>query len=178
MFQILLPVLSPQEIIEKNELFEKYKLTRWEDGKMHHIPQDFADMLGWKELAHIVDSAMQSVDEKDKTIIHCDNYGQAGAIKYYSKELATEALSMDADYINWYPLETMDIENVILVKEATDSDSKREKEKSLFDNIFFIGEIENGYAREKATKVYLLKGAKQSINEILKKGKTTANMRP
>ncbi|NLM68221.1 MAG: glycosyltransferase family 39 protein, partial [Enterococcus sp.] len=167
MFQILLPFLSPQEIIEKKELFDKYNLTRWEDGKIYHIPQDFADMLGWKELAQIVDSAMHLVDEEEKTIIHCDNYGQAGAINYYSDRLATEALSMSADYINWYPLETMDIKNVILVKEASDSDNTREKEKSLFENVFFIGKIENEYAREKATKVYLLKGAKQSINEIL-----------
>ena len=30
-FQIILPVLSPEEIIEKNELFKKYDVTRWED---------------------------------------------------------------------------------------------------------------------------------------------------
>lgn len=169
MFQILLPVLSPTEIAEKKAMYDKFNLTRWEDGKIHDIPQDFADMLGWNELANIVDSAMQFVDDKGKTLIHCDNYGQAGAINYYSGELATEALSMNADYINWYPLNSMDIKNVILVKEASDRDSNREKEIPLFDSVFYIGKIENKYARENGTKVYLLKGAKQSINDILKK---------
>ncbi|KKX47100.1 hypothetical protein L950_0228290 [Sphingobacterium sp. IITKGP-BTPF85] len=26
-------------------------MLTWEDGKEHQLPQDFADMLGWKELA-------------------------------------------------------------------------------------------------------------------------------
>jgi hypothetical protein len=39
---------------------------------------------------------------------------------------------------------------------------------SLFEKITLVGEIKNKYAREHGTKVYLLKGSKQSINEILK----------
>ncbi|HAX17115.1 MAG TPA: glycosyl transferase [Actinobacteria bacterium] len=168
MFPLLLPVLSPQEILERKEIFDMYDVTRWEDGKIHQIPQDYADMLGWKELAQIVDSAMLLIDEKEKTLIHCDNYGQTGAINFYSKELVTRSLSMNADYINWYPLETMDIKNVILVKEASDTDKNREKEIPLFDKVFFIGRIESKFAREIGTSVYLLEGAKISINEILK----------
>lgn len=167
MYQLLLPVLSPKEIIENKEMFDSHNITRWEDGRIHHIPQDYADMLGWKELAHIVDSAVQLVDDRSRTLIHCDNYGQAGAINYYSKELVTEALSMNADYINWYPLKTMDIKNVILVKNALDKDNKREKEKTLFENVILVGTVENKYARENGTNVYLLKGAKYSINKIL-----------
>lgn len=75
---------------------------------------------------------------------------------------------MNADYINWYPLDKMEIKNVILVKVDTDVDKNREKEMPLFDNITLVGEIKNKYAREHGTKVYLLKGTKQSINEILR----------
>lgn len=165
---LMLPILSPQEIITKKEIFDKFNLTRWEDGKIHELPQDYADMLGWKELACIVDSALTLVDEKDKTIIHCDNYGQAGAINYYSKELIEQALSMNADYINWYPLEKFEIKHVILVKEVYDPDKDRMKEKPIFEDVSLIGEIKNRYARESGTKVYLLRGAKQSINDILR----------
>jgi len=62
----------------------------------------------------------------------------------------------------------MEIKNVILVKENTDLDVNREKEMPLFDKITMVGEIENKYAREHGAKVYLLKGSKQSINEILR----------
>jgi len=165
---LILPILTPQEIMEKKELLDKYNITRWEDGELHDLPQDYADMLGWKELAEIVDSALTLVDEKDRTIVHCDNYGQAGAINYYSTELKTEALSMNADYIYWYPLDKFEIKHIILVKGINDTDKNRLKEQPLFENVSLIGEIENKYAREAGTRVYLLQGAKQSVNEILR----------
>ena len=168
LYQLVLPMLPPSTIVNKETSFKRYGLLRWEDGKDHTLPQDYADMLGWRELANIVDSAFYSIADKETTLIHCDNYGQAGAVNFYSRQKYTEAVSMNADYINWYPLDEMDIQNIILVKEALDRDINREREKPLFDQVILMGKIENVYAREYGTKVYLLKGAKQSINEILK----------
>lgn len=166
-FSIMLPVLSPEEIYKKKEIFDKLNLTRWEDGKIHHLPQDFADMTGWKELAFIVDSALLLIDDKNSTIVHCDNYGQAGAVNYYSGQKTVLAYSMNADYINWYPVDEFEIKNVVIVKELYDTlDPNREKE--IFEDVIFIGEIKNTNAREAGTKVYLLKGAKKSINQIIK----------
>ncbi len=168
MFRIMLPVLSPSEIIQKKEIFQKFGLLRWEDGKDHQIPQDFADMLGWKELASIVDKTFETLDDKENTIIHCDNYGQAGAINFYSKQKYTQAVSMNADYINWYPLDEMEIKNVILVQNVDDDDKNREREKAFFESVSQVGEISSQFAREKGTAVYLLKGATISINDILR----------
>ena len=168
LFPIVMPALPPEAIIERNDEFKKLGLLRWEDGQDHLLPQDFADMLGWKELASVVDSALALTPDPKKTIIHCDNYGQAGGINFYSKRLVVPALSLNADYINWYPLEEMVIENVILVQEAEDEDPDRERERELFENVYRIGGITNQYARELGTSVYLLQGAKQSINQILK----------
>ena len=167
-FQLMLPVLSPEEIIRKADMFKKFNLTRWEDGQLHNLPQDYSDMLGWRELASIVDSAFALIDDKKNTIIHCDNYGEAGAINFYSKQKYTQAVSMSADYINWYPLNDVEINNVIMVKEKYDTDKNRENEKPLFKKITIVGEVKNENAREKGTRVYLLTGAKQSINKILR----------
>lgn len=167
--QVLLPVLSPEEIKEKSALFQQFNLLRWEDGKDHALPQDYADMLGWKELAGIVDQAFEDIADKEHTIIHCDNYGQAGAINFYAKQNYTQALSLNADYINWYPLNDIEIKNVILVKESSDSDVNREREMPLFESISFVGEIKNVHAREHGARVYVLIGATQSINEVLRK---------
>lgn len=164
---IMLPVYSPGQILEKQELFNKYGANRWEDGQLHDLPQDYADMQGWRELAHLVDSAFTLVDDKAHTVIHCDNYGQAGAINYYSEQKYTEALSMNADYIFWYPLDEVKIENVILVQTSDDDDPERTREQAFFEEISLIGKIQNPYARERGTSVYLLQGAKVSINDIL-----------
>ncbi|HSO87072.1 MAG TPA: glycosyltransferase family 39 protein, partial [Draconibacterium sp.] len=166
--QYVLPILSPQGIIKKTEVFERIGLLRWEDGQNHQLPQDFADMLGWKELAGIVDEVFETIDDKENTIIHCDNYGQAGAINFYTKQKYTQAVSMNADYIYWYPLDEMEIKNVIMVKEIYDEDKNRDRERAFFESVTLAGEITNQYAREKGTRVYLLKNAKISVNDILK----------
>lgn len=165
--KIMLPIYSPSKILEKKELFDRFGANRWEDGKIHNLPQDYADMIGWKELAHLVDSAFTLLDEKDRTIIHCDNYGEAGAINYYSRQNYSAAYSMNADYINWYPLDKFEIENVILVQDRNDDDPERKRERDFFDEVKLIGKITNKNAREAGTSVYLLQGAKVSVNDIL-----------
>lgn len=167
--RIMLPLLSPEKIIEKKEVFQKFGLLRWEDGQDHAIPQDFADMRGWKELAALVDSAFDSIVEKEQTLIHCDNYGEAGAINFYGKQPYTRAVSLNADYINWYDLDKTVYRNIILVQVNSDTDKDREKERPWFDKIILVGEIKDPYSREKGTRVYLLKGAKISINDYFKK---------
>lgn len=166
-YRFLLPVLSPEEIEQNADAFKELGLTRWEDGKTYLLPQDFADMIGWQELAAIVDSAFLDISAKEQTLIHCDNYGQAGAINFYSKQKNAEAFSLNADYIYWYPLEKMIIQNIILVKEGHGNDKEQQREKALFDKVTLVGEIKNPYAREKGTRVYLLSGARQNINKVL-----------
>mgnify|MGYP001815003470 FL=1 len=100
--------------------------------------------------------------------MQCDNYGEAGAVNFYSKNKTGEALTIDADYMYWYPLDEGEIVNVILVKGPWDEDPERTRERDLVDSIQQIGEITHPYAREKGTKVYLLKGAKVSVNDILR----------
>jgi len=90
------------------------------------------------------------------------------AINFYAKQTYTEALTLDADYINWYPLDQMIIENVILVQGPWDDDPERKKEAPLFESVSLIGKVENKYARDKGISVYLLKGAKIDINALLK----------
>ncbi|NDP27583.1 MAG: glycosyltransferase family 39 protein [Flavobacterium sp.] len=77
--KIMFPNKSPNYILNHSEIYKKYGLLRWEDGKDHALPQDYADMLGWKELAHKTDSIYATLPASQQTLILCDNYGQAGA---------------------------------------------------------------------------------------------------
>jgi hypothetical protein len=162
------PTKSPEEIAHHSQRYKDLGLLRWEDGKDHLLPQDFADMLGWREIAFLADKAYDQSAGKVHTLVLCDNYGQAGAINYYSVNRKINAVSFNADYINWIPLDQA-IKNVVLVKEAKDTDTARSKEKPLFDTVILIGANQNIYAREKGTRVYLLKGARADINALLRK---------
>jgi len=168
LLQIAFPNHTPQEIIQHPQKYKDFGLLRWEDGKNHDLPQDFADMQGWKELTQKVDSAFNQISDPNHTLIYCDNYGQTGAINYYSKIKGIGAVSLNADYINWFRLDK-EIRNVIRVKEIDDNGKELVVSKPYFDSVERFGEITNGFAREKGTCIYVLKNAKIDINQILRK---------
>ncbi len=169
MFNIIFPLLSPKEIIARHAKFEKFGLLRWEDGKNHAIPQDFADMLGWKQMAALADSAYALIPENERqyTVVFCNNYGQAGAINYYSRFKNIGAVSFNADYLTWFPWDRK-IKHAIRVKDdEPDEDPDDTQEKSLFESYQLIGRVSDSSAREFNTKIILLMNAKADINKIL-----------
>lgn len=122
-------------------------------------------MLGWSELAHLVDSAYQLMPKEGRTLIICSNYGQAGAINYYSKIPGLEALTMNADYLYWFDLEEK-VNHLILVWEKDEKITDRELD--FFEAYQEIGKITHPLAQEKGTTVHFLRGAKTDISTILK----------
>jgi hypothetical protein len=164
-FSLIHPVYSPERILENPPAYSLLGLNRWEDGKEHPIPQDFADMLGWRELAHLVDSAYQMMPKEGRTLIICDNYGQAGAINFYTKTPALRALTMNADYLYWFDLGEK-VDNLILVWE--EGEQITDRELGFFEEYLEIGKITHPLARENGTTVHFLRGAKADLNAILK----------
>jgi hypothetical protein len=58
-----------------------------ESKDLPELPQFYADMFGWEDLAKNVSKIYQSLpeEERKKTLVYCSNYGRAAAIEYYSK---------------------------------------------------------------------------------------------
>jgi hypothetical protein len=165
--QLAFPLQKPSSIAANPDRFRDLGMLDWEDGKEHSLPQDFADMLGWKELAGIVDSVYATITDKEHTLIRTDNYGQAGAINFYTRNKKLQALSYNADYIDWFPTNKNWV-NLIMVKEANDVDPGRNEEKKYFDTVYLAGKITNVYARESGTSVFVLLKGKPGVNEVLR----------
>jgi hypothetical protein len=109
---LLLPLILPYTSAEKladryrNMKLEQSSPLRWEDHKQHPLPQDFADMLGWKEMAEKTAKIYHSLPDsvKKQTMVYGDNYGEAGALSFYGKKLGLpEIYSDNASYIFWMP---------------------------------------------------------------------------
>lgn len=165
-YNVAFPNKSPEYIMQHSEDYKKFDMLRWEDGKDHLLPQDFADMFGWKELALKVDNLYLSLPNKNNTLILCDNYGQAGAINFYTNQ-KLRAVSFNADYINWFDL-TKKYENLIRIKEQEDSSVELEETSPYFQNSKLASSITNIYSREFGTTIFVFTEAKIDINKRIK----------
>lgn len=165
MYNLAFPNKSPESIVEHPEEYKKLGMLRWEDGKEHVLPQDFADMLGWKELARKTDSVYALVPNPEKTLVLCDNYGQAGAINYYTKK-GIKAVSFNADYVNWFQL-NVKYQNVIRVIEYEEANAEFKETSQHFQSSAYAGQVTNTYAREYKTSIFTFINAKVDINKII-----------
>lgn len=157
----LMPFQSPEEIRANQSAYENIGLLLWEDGKNHPLPQDFADMLSWHEMADKSFAAWQLIPENElkNTLIFCDNYGQTGALNFYNRNKMPQAYSFNTDYAFWLP-RFEKIQNVIKVGSEPDPEVY-----GMFKEIKLIGVIENEFAREKGNGIYLLTGANEQFTE-------------
>lgn len=155
LWKLVLPVLTPTEIKARKTQFERLGLLRWNDGKNHQLPQDFADMQGWKEMADKALLAYKTIPESERaqTLVICDNYGQTGALNYYNRHKMPEAFSANTDYIFWLP-RMKEIKNVLLVGNKPD-----DRIISMFAGCKLTGTVTCEDAIEKGTGIFLLTGA-------------------
>lgn len=149
------PLWAPEELITFYQNLEaNYGLDlgrRWEDGNIHPLPQDFADMLGWEELADLIEQAYLKGTSTGKCAIYCENYGQAGATDFLKKGSGLPPIiSLSDTYRIWAPDKLDGYSSFIYV-----NDELGEDVQALFGSIEMIGQIENQYAREQGTAVYL-----------------------
>ncbi|HEY4785772.1 MAG TPA: glycosyltransferase family 39 protein [Bacteroidales bacterium] len=134
----------------------------WEDGKVHPIPQDFADMTGWNEVGRMAVQSYLKLDENTKK--HCglygDNYGQAGAIMYASRGMnLPEPLCFSDNFMFWAP-DSLTFNSVIYIDDNIDD------EKKLFHHIDTIGTIRNKYFRENGVSVLFMSEPTDSLRKV------------
>lgn len=149
-----LPVLPLDKMVEYGERSKQFGgegALRWEDGRIYPLPQDYADMTGWKELGYIVIRAYQSLRDSEKAdcAIYAENYGQAGAIKYYSKKYGLpEPICFEESFLFWAP-DSANFKMLIYVNDDTADVSH------YFAAVEMMGRITDPYARESGLPVWL-----------------------
>ncbi|WP_044511989.1 glycosyltransferase family 39 protein [Hymenobacter sp. DG25B] len=165
MLLIAFPNRPPQAIQQKGERYRAMGLLRWEDGRDHSLPQDFADMLGWREMASKAEQAYQLLPDslRQHTLVLCDNYGQTGALNFYARHRLPPAVSVNADYVYWFP-DLRHIKAIILVS----NDALSAEDASHFARVQQTGTVTEPLAREYGARIYLLTGPDSAIIQQLK----------
>ncbi len=103
-----LPVLSVKTFIKYSQTLGMAPSTQ-EGYKLNSLPQFYADMFGWRNMAATVSKVYTSLppEEQKKTIVFAQNYGEAGAIDYYRKYYPLPTvISGHNNYWFWLPSDT------------------------------------------------------------------------
>jgi 4-amino-4-deoxy-L-arabinose transferase-like glycosyltransferase len=102
---LAVPVLPPEKFLSYSEALGvgQPKMERQTLGRM---PQVFAFMFGWRELAEEVARVHRSLspEEQAKVVVLGRNYAEAGAIDYFRRELSLPpVISPHNSYWTWGP---------------------------------------------------------------------------
>lgn len=162
-----LPVLPLEKMAVYAQHSKKFGLEGalvWEDGRVHALPQDYADMTGWRELAGIVIQAYHGLSDAEKAScgIYGENYGQASAIKYYGKEFGLpEPVSFNETFALWAP-DSANPAVLIYVNDELGEDIQH-----FFGDISLAGAVKDPYFRESGVQVYVCKNPRNGFASFL-----------
>ncbi len=169
---LIMPLAKPEALVR---YYEKTGLSKtgsfkWEDQQMHPLPQDFADMMGWKEMAMKTGAVYNSLppEEKAKTFVYCRGYFSAGALNYYRKEAGLpEVYSDNASFLFWMP-DKYDVKNLILV--GHNMPNKDDIVFQQFEKVTVKDSITMPLFRENGMKIILFENGNDSLNSIITRG--------
>jgi hypothetical protein len=148
------PLRSPAEMAALRPKYESLGFYRWEDGQNHALPQDYADMRGWRELADHTWAAYQSLPDSVRahTLIHCANYGQASALNYFNRHRAIPtANSLNGSFLFWYPAQQLQQYQAVLIID----DEFHPELAPHFAQYRRFASITDAFARERDTSVII-----------------------
>jgi hypothetical protein len=151
---LLLPVWKPEKLagFYREIGIDKAGMLKWEDQQDHSLPQDFADMLGWKELTQKTKNFFYSTSLRSAVLIFCDNYGQAGSLKFYGKDhnFSSRVISANGSFLLWIP-DRLRFEDLIYVGEEVPS--KESEMFQHFEKMTVVDSVTNPYSRQFGNKI-------------------------
>jgi dolichyl-phosphate-mannose-protein mannosyltransferase len=135
-----------------------------ESHRMGPLPQHYADMFGWPEMAAVVARAYNRLTpaERAKCGIFGQNYGQAGAIDFFGRRYGLpHAISGHQNYYLWGP-DGYDGSILIVM------DDDRETLEKIFDRVEEAGVVDHPYAMpyERHRTVFICRGMKMPMREL------------
>ncbi len=138
--------------------------TAMENLKQGRLPQVYADMHGWPEMAAKIAAVYHSLPPQDraKAVFAGNNYGEAAAIDVYGRRLGLPpAISGHNNYWIWGP-QGHDGSVVIEIGNT------REHHLTQFRSVEFAGWIENRYAMPYETHqpIWIERGLKTPIDKL------------
>ena len=113
---IVLPILPVDKFIHYAESIG-FGPSSSENKELAELPQFYADMFGWEDLAKTISGIYLSLpdEQRKNTVVYGRNYGEVAAVEYYSKKYPLpEAVSPHNSFYFW-SLGKDDVTTVIVI---------------------------------------------------------------
>jgi len=135
-----------------------------ERHELGRLPQFYADMHGWRELAETVAGVVRGLppDDRAKACVVGQNYGQAGAIEYFARDFdLPPALSGHNSYWLWGPGTCTGEVLVVL-------GNRQERLEELFSDVRLgaVTSCTNCMPYEDAQPIWVARGPKRPIRDV------------
>jgi len=101
---VVLPVLPVDRLIAYQAALGSTPRAE-EHSRLGPLPQFMADRFGWEEMAAAVERAYRALppEEQRHTYVFTRDYGEAGAVEYFSPLLRDRVLGGHNNYYLWFP---------------------------------------------------------------------------
>ncbi len=162
---VILPMVLPMREPDKLADFYQKKnmaetgMLKWEDQQNHSLPQDFADYLGWKEMAQEAEKAfyMGLPDTtRCNTIIYCRHYGQAGALKFYGQrqDFRNRVISDNGSFLTWIP-DSLTFKHLLFIGRRMPG--KDDEVFQHFESVQFMDSVTAPHSRQRGDKIFFFR---------------------
>jgi hypothetical protein len=147
-----LPVFKPGRMVEYDRKHIEMGLDvmlKWEDGQVHDLPQDYADMVGWDELGEKVWNFYETLHDsiRKDTWIYGEFYGCAGAIRYFRPHPSyPDVYSFNDAFMEWIP-RTPEFKHLIYVGYS-------DRLPLYFKELEAVGSVDHPHFRERGLPIY------------------------
>jgi hypothetical protein len=162
---IVLPVLPPDQFVRYSaELGMSPSTTASERGAQSVLPQYFADMFGWREMAEQVSAVYRALPtaDRERAVFFGRNYGEAAALDVYGPSFqGPPAISGHNNYFLWG---TKGFDGSVVIMVGGNASMLA----TMFDDIQVAGRIDSPYAMPSETNVpiYVLRSPRAPLSEI------------
>ena len=160
---LTLPILSEQSYIEYASVLGVRPHTA-ESKRLGDLPQFYADMHGWEELASAVGAVYRTLtpEEQRSASIYAQNYGEASAMTFFGRSLGLpHAISGHNSYYLWGP-RSLDSSVVIVVG------GNRQNHEEIFEEVTLMTRFSAPYVMpyEDNLPIFVCRRLKVPIAEV------------
>jgi hypothetical protein len=159
-----IPLLPPATMARYAEAIGETRAVTTNRGTVLPLPQDFADMLGWREQVAEVARVYENLPpaERAGAVIVGGNYGRAGALAIYHEEFGLPyPISRHGDFWAWGPGE--DEPTVVIIVGGT-----VEELQSFFEVVVVGGRVLTpmGVEEEQEVSIHVCRRLREPLPQL------------